>query len=497
MTRAEHANERIERLEEWRRRGVQPYPYAFERTHATSQVVEQESSLGENPVSIAGRIMTLRGHGKTGFAHVQDGSGRIQVYARRDDLGAERYAEWQLLQVGDLVGVRGETFRTRTGELTIHVRAFELLSKALRPLPDKWHGLADKEVRFRQRYVDLIVNPQVREVFLRRTRVLALLRRELADRGFLEVETPVLQPLYGGASARPFATHHNALDIPLYLRIAPELYLKRLLVGGFEGVFEIARNFRNEGMDRSHSPEFSMLELYVAYWDYEDMMRLTEQLVAQAARETTGSSDVRYGKLELDFSLPFARLSYMGALEEAVGQPLHDLGIASLRQEARRLGVAVEPDAGRGATLEALFAALVEPHLVQPTFVIDHPKEISPLAKDHRKHAGLVERFELFAAGMELANAFSELNDPQEQRRRFEAQLELRRGGDLEAQPLDEDYLRALEYGMPPAGGLGVGIDRLVMLLTDSNSIRDVVLFPPLRPESPAQAVDDTEPPES
>jgi lysyl-tRNA synthetase class 2 len=477
-------DERLEKLQSWKERGVQPYPYAFRRTHRAAEVRAHEAALGDEVVALAGRIMTLRSHGKTSFAHLLDESGRVQVYARRDDLGDELYGDWRRLEVGDWVGVRGEIFRTRSGELTLHVREFELLCKSLRPLPDKWHGLADKEVRFRQRYVDLIVNPKVREVFAKRSRILSAMRNDLTGRGFFEVETPVLQPLYGGASARPFTTHLNALGVDVFLRIAPELYLKRLLVGGLEGVFEVARNFRNEGMDRTHNPEFTMLELYVAFWDYEDMMLLTEDLIGRVAEQIGGAAVLPYGEHRLDFSRPFRRVSYLDALEDAAGSSLRDRDAAALLGEARRLHVEVRDDAGRGEILEALFAALVEPQLVQPTLVIDHPKEISPLAKDHRAHAGVVERFELFAANMELANAFSELNDPLEQRRRFEAQAALRAGGNLEAQPLDEDYLKALEFGMPPAGGLGVGVDRVVMLLTNTHSIRDVLLFPALRPVS-------------
>ncbi len=486
MSRPEQlASERLQKLAAWQAGGATPYPYSYPRTHTTAEVRAQESALGGVTVALAGRLMTVREHGKTCFAHLQDGGGRLQLYARADDLGADRFAAWLLFEVGDLAGVRGEIFRTRTGELTLRVREFELLAKSLLPLPDKWHGLADKEVRYRQRYVDLIVNPDVREVFVKRSRIVAGLREQLAARGFLEVETPVLQPLYGGASARPFVTQHNALGIQFYLRIAPELYLKRLLVGGFEGVYEVARNFRNEGMDRSHNPEFTMLELYVAYWDYEDVMRLTEEML----RNVAGAVDairVEWGPHAIDFGPPFARVGFMDALEKATGAPVAGLDASALSAVARRRQVEVAPAASVPQLLDALFGALVEPALVQPTFVVDYPKELSPLAKDHRSKPGLVERFELYVGGMEVANAFSELNDPLEQRRRFEAQVALRAGGDLEAQPLDEDYLRALEYGMPPAGGLGIGIDRLVMLLTGATSIRDVLLFPALRPETPA-----------
>jgi len=492
MSRPDHLQEEsLRKLDAWRARGVEPYPYSFRRTHttATARAAEAElvSATAAAEIAIAGRLMTIRGHGKTAFATLQDAAGRLQVYARADDLGPEAFESWSLLEVGDIVGARGTLFRTKTNELTVHLRGFEILAKALRPLPDKWHGLADKEVRYRQRYVDLFVNPDVREVFVKRSRIVAALRQSLLQHEFLEVETPVLQPLYGGASARPFVTHHNALDMPLYMRIAPELYLKRLLVGGLEGVFEVARNFRNEGMDRSHNPEFTMLELYVAYWDYEDMMALTEQLVRDAAA-SIGVAATTWGEHEIDLGPRFGRVGFIEALEARIGTKVQGLDAAGLKELARRHRVEHDPRAAAPRLLDALFGALVEPTLVQPTFVVDYPKELSPLAKDHRSRPGLVERFELYAGGVELANAFSELNDPLEQRRRFEAQVALRAGGDLEAQPLDEDYLRALEYGMPPAGGLGIGVDRLVMMLTGQTSIRDVLLFPALRPEVPETA---------
>jgi len=494
MSRTDHLQEeRLRKLDAWRERGVEPYPWTFHRTHTTAAARAGEATLAGTEIAIAGRLMTIRGHGKTAFATLQDAAGKLQLYARADDLGAA-FEAWSLLEVGDLIGARGTLFRTRTDELTLHLRGFDLLAKALRPLPDKWHGLADKEVRYRQRYVDLFVNPDVREVFVKRSRIVAALRQALQLRDFLEVETPVLQPLYGGASARPFVTHHNSLDMSLYMRIAPELYLKRLLVGGFEGVFEVARNFRNEGMDRSHNPEFTMLELYVAYCDYEDMMKITEDLV-RAAAASIGVTRTTWGEHEIDLVAQFGRIGFMEALEKQTGTPVQGLDVAGLRELARRHRVEHDPRDAAPRLLDTLFSALVEPSLVQPTFVVDYPKELSPLAKDHRTRPGLVERFELYAGGVELANAFSELNDPLEQRRRFEAQVALRAGGDLEAQPLDEDYLRALEYGMPPAGGLGMGVDRLVMMLTGQTSIRDVLLFPALRPEVPEVASEPTAPP--
>jgi lysyl-tRNA synthetase class 2 len=480
---------RREKLEALRSAGVNPYPYRYHVTHTTAAAREGEQALAAagTVVRVAGRVMALRGHGKTAFGHVEDATGRVQFYVRKDDVGDDVYARFECVEVGDIVGVAGTVFRTRTQELTIKVESFEVLAKALRPLPEKWHGLTDKEIRYRQRYVDLVVNPEVREVFVKRSRLVEAMRRFLLARGFLEVETPVLQPLHGGAAARPFSTHHNALDTTLYLRIANELYLKRLLVGGFERVFEFSKDFRNEGIDRSHNPEFTMMECYAAYLDYLDVMDMTEEMVRAIASELVADGKVTYEGRVLDFSRPWRRVRYFDALREQTGVEFFGRDEKELRAQARKLDVAVEREAPAAVVIDEVFAARVEPGLQDPTFVYDYPKALSPLAKDHRATPGLVERFEGYVAGFEVCNAFSELNDPLEQRRRFEQQMQHRARGDEEAHVLDEDFLRALEYGMPPAAGLGVGIDRLTMVFTGCHSIRDVILFPHMRPEDGAR----------
>jgi lysyl-tRNA synthetase class 2 len=476
---------RIEKLERLRAAGMNPYPYRFERTHTVEECRSGEAALvaAQTHVSVAGRVMALRGHGKTVFGHVDDATGRLQFYLRRDDLGEAVFELFGLVEVGDIVGVTGTLFRTRTEELTVRVESFEVLSKAVRPLPEKWHGLTDKEIRYRQRYVDMVMNPEVREVFVKRTVLMETMRQFLRARSFLEVETPVLQPLYGGAAARPFVTHHNALDMPLYLRIANELYLKRLLVGGFERVFEFAKDFRNEGIDRSHNPEFTMMECYAAYLDYNDTMAMVEEMMREIAHELSPGGKVTYGAHTIDFSRPWRRLTFFDALRDATGVDFRGMPEAGVQAAAARLGVDLAPDTPLSKALDEVFGARVEPGLVAPTFVYDYPRELSPLAKDHRSEEGLVERFEPFVCGFEVGNAFSELNDPAEQRRRFETQMSYRERGDDEAHMLDEDFLRALEYGMPPAAGLGIGIDRLTMVFTDSHSIRDVIFFPHMRPE--------------
>ncbi len=464
---------------------VDAYPRRYARTHTSAAIRASQESLvaSQSSVRYAGRLMAKRGMGKTLFAPVDDEWGRLQVYFKRDDLGVDAFAVVErLLDIGDFVGVAGPLFVTRTGELTIHVQEFELLAKALRPLPEKYHDMS-LELRSRRRYLDLAMNVDSRTRFRRRSEIVRAMRRFLDDEGYLEVETPALQPLYGGATARPFVTHHHALDMQLYLRIADELYLKRCIVGGFDRVYEIAKDFRNEGMDRTHNPEFTMLECYAAYLDYFDMMDLTERLLRSLAQAFGEAGKVQYGEQLLDFTVPFARVRFLDALDARLGVSTRQLDDASLAQLARQKGVDVEAGMGRDRILDELFGLLVEPGLVQPTFVMDHPQELSPLAKGHRSEPGLVERFELFACGFELANSFSELNDPREQRRRFQAQKALLDAGDAEAQQLDEDFLQALEVGMPPTGGLGIGVDRIVMLLTDSHSIRDVLLFPHLRPE--------------
>ncbi|HEX6791674.1 MAG TPA: lysine--tRNA ligase [Candidatus Krumholzibacteria bacterium] len=476
---------RIEKADALRARGVNPYPYRFETTHTVADVVANEAALApaETVVRAAGRIMALRGHGKTAFGHIEDSTGRIQFYVRRDDLGEEAFARFELLDLGDIIGIAGPVFRTKTNELTVRVQSLELLAKSVRPLPEKWHGLQDKEIRYRQRYVDLVVNPEVRDVFLKRSTIVETMRQYLRGRGFLEVETPVLQPLYGGASARPFTTHHNALDMTLFLRIANELYLKRLLVGGFERVFEFSKDFRNEGIDRSHNPEFTMMECYAAYLDYMDYMDMVEEMFRVIALAVTPDGRAKFGDATLDFTKPWKRVRFFDAIREKTGLDFHGRSEGELASLAKQAGVHVDAGTPAAGIIDEVFGATVEASLQEPTFIYDYPKELSPLAKDHRSVPGLVERFEGYLAGMEVCNAFSELNDPLEQRRRFEAQGELRARGDEEAQQLDEDYIRALEYGMPPAAGLGIGIDRLTMVFTDSHSIRDVIFFPHMRPE--------------
>lgn len=488
--------ERLRKLSELRLLGVEPYPHRFERSHSVEQVLRDFESLGteDREVAVAGRLRSIRGHGKVGFADLQDGPATIQIYVRRDVLGEELYSVFALLDIGDIVGVGGKVFRTRTGEKSIAVSSLSLLSKTTRPLPVAkereeegqrivFDAFADKEQRYRQRYLDLALNPEVREVFRKRSLIISSIRSALDEKGFLEVETPVLQPLYGGASARPFLTHHNALDITLYLRISDELYLKRLIVGGLDRVYEFCKDFRNEGMDRLHNPEFTLLELYQAYADYGDMMSLTEELVSEAALRVNGTTIVKYHDEDVDLSPPWRRLPMLEAIHQYAGVDLSGQTDDCARDACRRLGILTTPEMGVGKMIDEIFKERVERFLIQPTIITDYPVETSPLAKRHRVDPRLVERFEPFVCGGEIGNAFSELNDPADQRERFEEQMRLRMRGDEEAQVLDEDYIRALEYGMPPTGGLGIGIDRLVMLLTGSHSIRDVILFPQMRPE--------------
>jgi lysyl-tRNA synthetase class 2 len=476
---------RTEKLNKLVDSGRAPYPYRFEVTHKTDAVKESETELtaAATEVALAGRVMSLRGHGKTMFGHLEDANGRLQFYVRKDALGEDSFGIFKLVEVGDLIGVRGTLFRTKTDELTVKAESFELLAKALRPLPEKWHGLTDKEIRYRQRYVDLVMNRDVREVFYTRSRLVEVIRQFLLSKGYLEVETPVLQPLYGGAAARPFTTHHNMLDMPLYLRIADELYLKRLLVGGFDRVFEFSKDFRNEGLDRSHNPEFTMLECYAAYLDYRDYMDMVEEMLRVLAGELTANGVVTYDGNEINFNQPWKRIRFYDAIKEATGVNFRGMAETDVVAEANRLGIEFGKNAPVSKVLDKVFGEKVEPGLIDPTFVYDYPKELSPLAKDHRSEKGLVERFEPFVCGFEIGNAFSELNDPIEQRKRFEQQAALRAQGDDEAHVLDEDYIRAMEYGMPPAAGLGMGIDRLTMVFTDSRSIRDVIFFPHMRPE--------------
>ena len=483
--------ERLKKLDELSRDGIDPYPSTFPVTHQVGDLTSRYASADDAALSaaeavvLAGRVLSLRGHGKASFAHVKDQTGKIQIYVRQDTVGETAYALFRRIDVGDFLGVRGRPFRTKTGELTVHVDSLVLLAKALRPLPDKWHGLSDVEVRYRQRYVDLIANPSVAEVFRRRARIIAEIRRFFDDRGFLEVETPMMHPIAGGAAARPFVTHHNALDLRLYLRIAPELHLKRCVVGGLERVYEINRNFRNEGLSTQHNPEFTMLEFYQAYADYRDLMVLTEELLPRIVRTVCGGDTVTYQGREISFAPPWPRLTLEEALVKMGGLGRDEVqSEEGLRAAAESSGVAIRPGWGWAKLLVELFEARVEEQLVQPTFVTDFPSELSPLAKARTDDPRYVQRFELYVGGLEVANAYTELNDPREQRRRLEAQAKARAAGDEEAHCMDDDFVRALEYGLPPTAGEGIGIDRLTMLLTDSPSIRDVILFPLLRPEA-------------
>ncbi len=486
---------RREELEELRKLGIDPYPYSFPRNAFSREIIESfKDDAPPRTVAIAGRIMSKRKMGKATFCHIQDSQGKIQIYLKKDDLGA-MYDAFRLFDIGDIIGVEGFVFRTRMGEISVHVQKLALLAKSLRPLPipketKDEHGniivhdpFSDKELRYRQRYVDLVVNPHVKEVFIKRAKIISTIRRLFEGQGYLEVETPILQPLYGGAFARPFVTHHNTLDIDMYLRVANELYLKRLIVGGFDGVFEFAKDFRNEGMDRTHNPEFTMLEVYVAYKDYMWMMEMVEEMISRVAMAVNGSLKVMVGGNEIDFTPPWKRMTMFEAIERFTGKSLRGKNEEELRAVAKDMHLEIPPGEGVGAIIDEIFSEKVEPHLIQPTFIMDYPVEMSPLAKRHRSEPGLVERFEAIVNGQEICNAFSELNDPLDQRARFEEQMKARARGQAEVQPLDEDFLRALEYGMPPTAGLGVGIDRLTMLLTGQESIRDVILFPQMKPE--------------
>ena len=479
---------RLEKIDALRSAGVEPYPVKFERTATAAELRERfgdlapESETGES-AAVAGRLMNSRDIGSLVFGVLQDGSGRIQLFVESERLGAG-FTAFQNLDAGDWVGAEGEVITTKRGELSIRVSSFQLLAKGLRPLPEKWHGLADVEKRHRLRYVDLLVNEQSRTTMDARIATVSSLRDSLTRRGFVEVETPVLHNVPSGGLAHPFRTHHEALGIDMFLRIALELHLKRLIVGGVERVFEIGRVFRNEGVSPRHNPEFTMLELYQALADYEDMAALTEELVVEASEAVAGTTDLTYQERPLSLAAPWRRITYFGGITDATGEPWDPtMPLEEARRLAEKAGVDPQPSWGVGKIAAEVFEARVEPDLWEPTIVMDYPKEISPLAREHRSNPDLVERFEVIVAGNELANAFSELNDPVEQRRRFEAQMEARAAGDTEAHPMDEDFLRALEYGMPPTGGMGLGVDRLVMLLTDQASIREVVLFPHLRPE--------------
>ncbi len=496
---------RRQKLEELRQLGIDPYPSATFAVNATIEDIlknyEKRKTDYKN-ISLAGRIMGFRIMGSAAFAELQDSTGRFQIYIRRDDICPDEDKTLyntvfkKLLDIGDIIGVQGFVFTTQMGEITLHVNSFTLLSKSLKPLPivkrdeegNVYDAVTDPEFRYRQRYADLVVNPEVKEVFRKRTKLMNVMREYLNDKGYLEVETPILQPLYGGAAARPFKTHHNTLDMTLYLRIANELYLKRLIVGGYDGVYEFSKDFRNEGMSRFHNPEFTQIELYVAYKDYQWMMNLVEEMVEKIALALHGTTKVQVGENIIDFQRPWKRFTMFEAIEHFTGVNISQMDEAALRQTARELQVAVDDSMGKGKLIDEIFGTHCEHRLIQPTFITDYPVEMSPLAKRHRQNPDLVERFEAICNGKEICNAFSELNDPLDQRRRFEEQLELGKRGDEEAMVLDEDFLRALEYGMPPTAGLGIGIDRLSMIMTNANSIQDVLFFPQMKPEKVVQA---------
>ena len=485
---------RYEELDELIKKGVEPFAYSFE-VNSNSQIIKESFVEGnELNVRIAGRIMAIRRMGKASFAHLQDEKGRIQIYLKKDEIG-DSYDAFKLMDIGDIVGVEGFVFKTKTGEISVHTRELKLLSKSLQPLPiakeviDEqgnkviYDQFADKELRYRKRYVDLIVNPDIKDVFIKRSKVVSSFRSFLDSYGYLEVETPILQPLYGGAAARPFITHHNTLDTELYLRIADELYLKRLIVGGFNGVYEISKDFRNEGMDRSHNPEFTMLELYVPYKDYNWMMEFVEKMIEFVCSNVFNKLTFSVDGNEINFKAPWKRVSMIEAIQEKTGLNVLQCSLEELKSSAKKLGIDVSDINSRAKYIDEIFSATVEPELIQPTFIVDYPLELSPLAKKHRSKEGVVERFEGYVFGREICNAFSELNDPIDQRKRFEDQVKMKEAGDEEAHQIDEDFIRALEYGMPPTAGLGVGIDRLVMLLTNQPSIRDVIFFPQMKPE--------------
>jgi len=508
---------RRQKLEELQKLGIEAYPSElFDVNFYAQEILDNYHPELNNfqEVSLAGRLMSIRVKGKASFAELQDASGRIQLYINRDEICPGEDKELyntvfkKLLDLGDFVGVTGHVFKTMVGETSVHVTGFKVLSKALRPLPvvkervDEATGekitydaFTDPEQRYRQRYVDLVVNPQVRDAFIKRTQLVQAMRNYLNDKGYLEVETPILQPLYGGAAARPFKTHHNTLDMTLYLRIANELYLKRLIVGGFDGVYEFSKDFRNEGMSRFHNPEFTQMELYVAYKDYLWMMDLVEEMVERVALELHGKTQVQVGDNLIDFKRPWKRYTMFEAIKEYTGIDIDELDEAGLRDAATKLNVQLEPSMGKAKIIDEIFGEHVEPKLIQPTYIMDYPVEMSPLSKKHRSKPGLVERFEAICNGKEICNAYSELNDPIDQRQRFEDQLELGKRGDTEAMVLDEDFLRALEYGMPPTAGLGIGIDRLSMIMTNSSSIQDVLFFPQMKPEKAEKFTDKTDKP--
>jgi lysyl-tRNA synthetase class 2 len=504
----QHLNEqelqRRQKREQLMQLGIEPYPAESFSINAYARDIKENYERFKTDykdISMAGRLMSFRIMGNASFAELQDTTGRIQIYVRRDDIcpGEDKTLYntvfKKLLDIGDFIGVKGHVFTTQTGEISVHVTKLKLLAKSLKPLPivkkdeqgNVYDAVTDQEFRYRRRYVDLVINPHVREVFRKRSRLINSMREFLNEKGYLEVETPILQPIYGGASARPFKTYHNALDMPLYLRIANELYLKRLIVGGYDGVYEFAKDFRNEGMSRFHNPEFTMMELYVAYKDYNWMMDLVEEMIEKITLDLHGSTEVQVGEHLINFKRPWKRFTMFEAIQHFTGIDISQMDEAALRQTARQLHVHIDDTMGKGKLIDEIFGTCCEPHLIQPTFIIDYPIEMSPLAKKHRSKPGLVERFEAICNAKEICNAFSELNDPIDQRQRFEEQIELGKRGDSEAMVLDEDFLRALEYGMPPTAGLGIGIDRLAMILTNQPSIQDVLFFPQMRPEKKAE----------
>ena len=483
------------KLDTLREMGVNPYPYVFERSNFTNEILADFNKYENKKVSVAGRIMSIRLMGKASFFHIQDQNGKIQIYIRKDQIGDTAFEVFKILDIGDIVGITGKVFKTRTEEISVVAEEFVLLSKSIRPLPivkekesdgEKivYDQFVDKELRYRQRYIDLEVNTDIKKVFITRSKIITTIRSFLDENGFLEVETPILQPIYGGAAARPFVTHHNTLDIPLYLRIANELYLKRLIVGGFDRVYEFAKDFRNEGMDRFHNPEFTMLELYVANKDYIWMMNFVEKIFGYVSEKVLGTTKIKFGEHEINLAGPWRRLSMFDSIKEYTKIDISEMNEEELIKTAKKFDIEVTPDMGVGKIIDEIFSEHIEPNLIQPTFIMDYPIEMSPLAKKHRHNPRLVERFEPIIAGKEVANAFSELNDPIDQYNRFLDQMKLKDRGDQEAQVMDEDYVRALEIGMPPTAGLGIGIDRMVMLFTGQISIRDVIFFPQMRPES-------------
>jgi len=475
--------QRRENLQWLQEKGIPGFGEKFPRTHWAQEVQDDFSELEGKEVNLSGRLLSKREHGKAMFGDISDQTGNVQLYLRVNSIGEEKFEIFRSLDIGDLIGITGEVFKTRRGEVTINVSHFEIQAKSLRPLPEKWHGLKDVELRYRQRYLDLIVNPDVREIFSRRSKIIASIRRFLDSRDFLEVETPILQPIPGGGNARPFITHHKTLGRDLYLRIALELYLKKLIVGGFDRVYEIGRNFRNEGFSYKHSPEFTMLELYQVNTDYKDMMELTETLVSSVAREVLDSEKIEYQGQEIDLTPPWKRMTMIEVVKEFTGVDFSNIDLETAREKAEEKGVRIKQGFSVGEILNEFFEQKVEENLVQPTFIMDYPVEVSPLAKKIPENPDFTYRFEGFIAGMEMANAFTELNDPIDQRERFEKQVAQREAGDEEAHMMDEDFIKALEYGMPPTGGLGIGIDRVIMVLTNTRNIREVILFPPMRPE--------------